>query len=190
MKYSIGKLLTASLIAVTLLIASVYIVPAAVQGVMGLAVAQSARQYNDVKDYVAGDAITKGVLDAGCMFWNGASADRCRGSIANGLQVDVTRVPTSGTNAFAVKRDNLTTTSVNLAFGFTSKKVAIRAPATNTDEVCIDYAGGTAACPAANTAGNSRMLPGSSIILDDFAVTSLSFIAASGTQIIYVNAWN
>ena len=190
MKYSIGKLLTASLIAVTLLIASVYIVPAAVQGVMGLAVAQSARQYNDVKDYVAGDAITKGVLDAGCMFWNGASADRCRGSITNGLQVDVTRVPTSGTNYFAVKRDNLTTASINLAFGFTSKKVAIRTPNTNTDEVCIDYAGGTAACPAANTAGDSRMMPGSSIILDDFAVSSLSFIAASGTQIVYVNAWN
>jgi len=190
MKMTTGKLLTAALMAVTLLGVSVYVVPAAVQGVMGLAVAQSAKQYNDVKDYAAGDSITKGVLDAGCMFWNGTNADRCRGTIANGLQVDVTRVPTSGTNSYAIKRENLTTSSINLAFGFTSKKIAIRTPSTNTDEVCIDYAGGTAACPAANTAGNSRMLPGSSIILDDFAVTSLSAIAASGTQIIYVNAWN
>jgi hypothetical protein len=190
MKYSIGKLLTASLIAITLLVGSVYIVPAAVQGVMGLAVAQSARQYNDVKDYVAGDTITKGVLDAGCMFWNGSSADRCRGSITNGLLVDVTRVPTSGTAFFSVKRENIAAASVNLAFGFTSKKISIRAPLTNTDEVCIDYIGGTAVCPAANTAGDSRIAPGGSILLDDYAQTSVSVISASGTQTVYIDAWN
>lgn len=190
MKISIGKVLTASLIALTLLITSVYVVPAAVQSVMGLAVAQSAKKYNDVKDYAAGDAVLTGVLDAGCMFWNGASADRCRGSIANGLQVDVTRVPTSGTGFYATKLENLTTASQNTAFGFTSKKVSIRSPLTNTDEICIDWLGGVAVCPPANTAGDSRIQPGGSIILDDYAVSSLSFISASGTQTIFVNAWN
>lgn len=190
MKFSTGKLLTAVLIAFTLLAASVYVVPAAVQGVMGLAVAQSAKQYNDVKDYAAGDGQTKGVLDAGCMFWNGSSADRCRGSITNGILVDVTRVPTSGTAFFSVKRENIAAASVNLAYGFTSKKISIRAPFTNTDEICIDYIGGTAVCPAANTAGDSRIAPGGSIILDDFAQTSVSVIAASGTQTVYVDAWN
>jgi hypothetical protein len=186
----LGKLLTAVAIALTLLTVSVYVVPAAVQGVMGLAVAQSSKQYNDVKDYAAGDGVTKGVLDAGCMMWTGSSADRCRGSIANGLLVDVTRVPTSGTGFYAIKSENLTTVSRNFAFGLTSRKIAIRAPSTNTDEICIDYLGGTAVCPAANTAGDSRMAPGSAIILDDFSGTSLSFIASSGTQTVYVNAWN
>lgn len=190
MKLSMGKLLTAVCMALTLLAVSVYIVPAAVQGVMGLAVAQSAKQYNDVKDYAAGDGQTKGVLDAGCMFYNGTSADRCRGSITNGLLVDVTRVPTSGTAFFSVKRVDIAAASVNLAFGFTSKKISIRAPLTNTDEVCIDYIGGTAVCPAANTAGDSRIAPGGSILLDDYAQTSISAIAASGTQIIYIDAWN
>jgi len=189
-KFSTGKLLTAVLIAFTLLAASVYVVPAAVQGVMGLAVAQSAKQYNDVKDYAAGDGVTKGVLDAGCMMWTGSSADRCRGSITNGLLVDVTRVPTSGTAFFSVKRENIAAAAVNLAFGFTSKKISIRAPFTNTDEVWIDYVGGTAVCPAANTAGDSRIAPGGSILLDDYAQTSLSMIAASGTQTVYVDAWN
>lgn len=186
----LGKLLTAVAIALTLLTVSVYVVPAAVQGVMGLAVAQSSKQYNDVKDYAAGDGQTKGVLDAGCMLYNGTSADRCRGSITNGLLVDVTRVPTSGTGFYAIKSENLTTASQNFAFGFTSRKVAIRSPMTNTDEICIDYLGGTAVCPAANTAGDSRIQPGGSIILDDYAGTSLSFIAASGTQTVYVDAWN
>lgn len=190
MKYSAGKLLTAVLIAFTLLAASVYVVPAAVQGVMGLAVAQSSKQYNDVKDYAAGDTITKGVLDAGCMFWNGSSADRCRGSIANGLLVDVTRVPTSGTNAYSITRNNITTSSVNLAFGFTSRKVSIIAAITNTDDVCLNWLGGTAACPAANTAGSLRLKPGTAYLLDDYAQTSLSVIANSGTQEITVNAWN
>lgn len=190
MKQHMGKVLTAALMAATLLVVSVYVVPAAVQGVMGLAVAQSGKQYNDVKDYAAGDSITKGVLDAGCMFWNGTNADRCRGSIANGILVDVSRLPTSGTQAYSVKRANIAAASVNLVFGFTSKKIAIRAPLTNTDEVCIDWIGGTAVCPAANTAGDGRIAPGGSFLLDDYAVASLSFIANSGTQVIYVDAWN
>lgn len=185
-----GKLTAACAIAFTLLAVSVYVVPAAVQGVMGLAVAQSTKVYNDVKDYAAGDSVTKGILDAGCMFWNGSSGDRCRGSIANGLLVDVSRLPTSGTQFYSIKRDNIAAASVNLAFGFTSKKISIRAPLTNTDEVCIDYLGATAVCPAANTAGDSRIAPGGSIILDDYAQTSLSVIASSGTQIIYIDAWN
>ena len=90
-----GKLTAACAIAFTLLAVSVYVVPAAVQGVMGLAVAQSSKVYNDVKDYAAGDGIVKGILDAGCMFWNGSSGDRCRGTITNGLLVDVSRMPGS-----------------------------------------------------------------------------------------------
>jgi hypothetical protein len=95
----------------------------------------------------------------------------------------------SGTAFYSNVRDNITTSSVNLAFGFTSKKVAIQAASANTDEVCIDWLGGTAVCPSANTAGDDRLIAGQTIILDQYAVTSLSVIANSGTQKVYVRAW-
>lgn len=102
------------------------------------------------------------------------------------IQATSTSVPTS---FYAIERSNITTSSVNLAFGGTSTKIKVIVPLTNTDDICIDYAGGTAACPAANTAGNDRLKPGTSLILDSFAATSVSVIAASGTQTVQVAAW-
>ncbi len=119
--------------------------------------------------------------------FNGTTWDRMRGSITNGVLVEKKTV---GTQFFSVKRENVGGVSINLAFGFTSRKISIRAPLTNTSEVCIDYTGGTAACPAANTAGDSRIAPGGAIVLDDYSQTSISVIASSGTQTIYVDAWN
>jgi len=122
-----------------------------------------------------------------CMLFNGSTWDRCRGSVANGMLVEKKTV---GAGFFSVKRNNITTSSVNLSFGLTSRKVALEFPSTNTDEVCVDWAGGTAVCPSANTSGDDRFAPGDSIILDDFAQTSVSIISASGTQTVYVRAWN
>lgn len=122
-----------------------------------------------------------------CGLFNGTTWDRCRGSITNGL---LTEKKTVGTSFYAVKRDNIAGSSVNLAYGFTSRKISIAAPLTNTDEVCVDWIGGTAACPAANTAGDGRLAPGTSLLLDDFAATSISVISASGTQTVFVQAWN
>jgi hypothetical protein len=93
------------------------------------------------------------------------------------------------TGFYAVERSNITTSSVNLAFGITSRKVKLIASASNTADLCVDYAGGTAACPAANTAGHDRLKPGTSLVLDDFQTTSISIIAASGTQSLQVTAW-
>lgn len=93
------------------------------------------------------------------------------------------------TQTYEIKRDNITTSSVNLAFGFTSGKVIIELPLTNTAEVCVDWLGGTAVCPAANTAGHGRYTAGSAYVLDGFGITSISVIAASGTQTVYVRAW-
>lgn len=90
---------------------------------------------------------------------------------------------------YEIKRVNITTSSVNLAFGFTAKKIEINLPLTNTDEMCIDWTGGTAACPSANTAGNGRYPVGYSRVLEPTSFTSISVIAASGTQTIYVRAW-
>lgn len=122
-----------------------------------------------------------------CGLFNGTTWDRCRGSITNGM---LTEKKTVGTSFYAIKRDNIAGSSVNLAYGFTSRKILIEAPMTNTDEVCVDWIGGTAVCPAANTAGDGRLAPGTSILLDDFAGTSISVISSSGTQTVNVRAWN
>lgn len=119
--------------------------------------------------------------------FNGTTWDRMRGSIANGV---LTEKKTVGTTFFAVNRTNITTASVNLAFGFTSRKVMISTPLTNTAVVCIDWLGATAVCPAADTAGDGSLAPGTSLIIDDYAVTSLSVIAAAATQTVNVTAWN
>ncbi|MBT9165170.1 MAG: hypothetical protein DDT23_01185 [candidate division WS2 bacterium] len=97
--------------------------------------------------------------------------------------------PYSGSAFFAVRRADIGTISVNMPFGFTSKKIAIETSIANTDDVCVDWIGGTAACPAVNAPGDDRIPPGRAIILDEYSVSSLSFIAASGTQTIFIRAW-
>jgi len=94
-----------------------------------------------------------------------------------------------GSGFYSIERTNISTSSVNLAFGITSKKVKILVSSANTDDICIDYAGSTAVCPAANTAGDDRLKPGTSLFLDDFKTTSISVISVSGTQSIQVTAW-
>jgi hypothetical protein len=161
--------------------------PAAITQLAGLAVAQSLTQWNQLKDMAIGDAQSNGSALVTPCLWNGTTCDRQRGTIAGGALVTQAQ---SGNAVFSVKRDNIAAASVNLAFGFTSKKIAVRADPTNTDEICIDWLGTTAVCPAANTSGDGRLKPGTTFVLDDYAQTSLSVIAASGTQIIYIDAWN
>jgi hypothetical protein len=169
-----------------LMFGGVKVVYPAISQLVGLSVAQTATLWNSVADAAKGDALSSGIMAVNCYMWNGLTFDRCRGTITNGLLVDV---GTSGTAFYAIKRNNITTASVNLPFGFTSKKVSIQMDSGNTDEVCIDWLGGTAVCAAANTAGDDRVTAGSTVILDSYGVTSISVIAASGTQIVYVRAW-
>lgn len=90
---------------------------------------------------------------------------------------------------FAVTRDNITTASVNLPFGFTSSAVMFRAGTANTAEVVIDWTGGTAVCTAVNTAGGDRYAVGEKIIKENLHINSVSVIACSGTQTLRVTAW-
>lgn len=159
----------------------------AVTQIAGLAAAGPNNAWYNVKD--AGkwsDPQTTGFLSQVAWLFTGTNFVKQRGN-SNGSAI-VTVEP-SGTAFSTIKHNNIAAASVNIAFGFTSKKVAIEFPLTNTDEVCVDWLGGTAVCPAANTAGDDRFLPGDVLILDEFAVTSLSFIASSGTQTVYVRAW-
>lgn len=63
----------------------------AISQLAGLAVAQSATQWNSVKDAAVGDGLTSGILASGMMIFNGLTFDRLRGDSTNGLDVDVTR---------------------------------------------------------------------------------------------------
>ncbi len=90
---------------------------------------------------------------------------------------------------FSVERDNIAASSVNLDFGFTAKTVAIEAGTTNTAVIAIDWVGGTAVCPAINTAGDARFPVGRIIMKDDANIRSISVIACSGTQSVNVTAW-
>lgn len=170
-----------------LMVGATKIVYPAISELVGLSVAQSATVWNSVVDAAKGDGLSSGILGQSLYMWNGLTFDRARGDATNGLQVNVGVV---GTGVFNIDRANITTASVNLAFGLTSKKVKIIASPSNTDDICIDYLGGTAVCPAANTAGNDRLKAGTVMILDNFSRTSVSVIAASGTQEIQVTAWN
>lgn len=93
---------------------------------------------------------------------------------------------------YAVKRIDIAGSSVPLSFSIKPSIVVVVAAATNTDEVCIDWDGGTAVCPATNTPGNDRLAAGDKATWDlkpgVNAIGKISVIAASGTQTIYVKA--
>lgn len=111
------------------------------------------------------------------------------GTVTVGASVPVSK-QTAGIGDFSIKRDNITTASVNIAFGFTSEKIQIISDPANLNEICIDWEGATAICPAANTAGDMRMLPGESLFIDDYATGTISIIADVGTQTVFIRAWN
>lgn len=193
MKHLFDQLKNLSAFAIAALIlvlgSSMVVIGAAVTQIAGLAVAGPGPSWENVKD--AGkftDPQTKGIGSYAIWLFTGSGSnfERLQGTGADGMRV---QQKTVGAAFFAVDRTNITTSSVNLAYGFTSRKIALEFPMTNTDEVCVDWIGGTAVCPAANTAGDDRFAPGSSIFIDDFAGSSISVIANSGTQTVYVRAW-
>lgn len=163
----------------------------AITQVAGLAVAGAGTSaWTNMKD--AGrwaDPQTRGI--GSMAIWGftgtGSNFERIRGTAATGLLTSQTTV---GSNVFAVKRENITTSSDAISFSFTSRKVLLSFPLTNTDEVCVDWQGTTAVCPAANTAGDARFAPGDSVIIDDIATDGISVISASGTQTVFVQAFN
>lgn len=207
-------------IIILLLLISV-IANAEIQGINGIAVKKDSITWSSVQDGYVGDNLTSGVLVSGTYFSDGAgNFSRVRGSIANGLQVDVTRVQgalnvttisavnatligssnvvilgavnvstsAAGTNAYAIKITNLSA-ATNYSFGFTSTKVIVQAPSSNTEDICINWQGQTAVCPATNTAGADRLAPGTAISLDNYATTSISAASNSGTQMIFIRSF-
>lgn len=125
--------------------------------------------------------------EVGTYLWDISTSRWIKAAGINGVPVAAGQ---SGTSVYAIKKTDVGTVSTNIAFGFTSKKLIIETDSANTDDICIDWIGGTAACPAANTAGDDRIAAGRLIVLDDYAQTSIKIIAASGTQTISIRAFN
>lgn len=186
--------------------ASAWFAQTAITQQSGLAVAENVPTtiWNSVRDAVSGDDLTRGVLAVNAYMFDGTNHDRARGDTTNGLDVDVTRVggtvtvdnggtfivqkDTSGTSFFAITDTAIAQVSQNFAFGFTSKKVQVTALVALG--VCVDWIGGTAVCPALDTAGDDVIAAGTTVVLDDYAVTSISVIApAAETNTVIIRAW-
>lgn len=122
-------------------------------------------------------------------------ANKLAGDENEPVNIKVQLTDSSGTPAntgngfYAVKRDNVGTSSINIPFGFTSKMVIVETSMANSDDVCVDWLGGTAIVPAANISGDDLLSPGRIVVLDNFYTASISLIAVSGTQTVYVRAF-
>ena len=162
--------------------------------IMGLAVVQPPSQWNNVKDAAVGDNLTNGILVSAPYLYDGTNFDAWRGTAAGGAYMQIIANPASmcGTAFYAIKRDNITNAaSVNLAFGFTSKKVIVETAISNSNDIVVDWLGGAAVIPAANAAGDDRIAPGRIVVFDDYAIASISVIADSAAnQVVYVRAYN
>lgn len=97
----VGAGLGATIAGVALMLSATMIAYPAISSIAGLAVAQSANMWNNVKDAAAGDSLSVGLLATGTMMYNGVSFDRVRGDTTYGLDVDVTRISGATTPADA-----------------------------------------------------------------------------------------
>ena len=92
---------------------------------------------------------------------------------------------------YAIKRTNITTSSVLIDFGAINVSIiTVYANSGNSSDVYIDWNGGTAVVPAANVAGNYCLASGQTITLDIRGMkrNKISIIAESGTQTVSILA--
>lgn len=87
-QWAVGALLVAVVLSLTLTVAG----RTAISELSGLAVAQSSTVWKNVRDASVGDNLADGILAIGLMLFDGTNFDRARGDVANGLDVDVTRI--------------------------------------------------------------------------------------------------
>jgi DNA-binding beta-propeller fold protein YncE len=159
--------------------------------VFGLAVEKSGNSWEFLKDAAAGDNLSSGagacqmyLYDPNTMLFN-----RSRGESTNGTQVSVTvQPPSGGSSQYCIKRTNIDPNSTLIPFGFESMNVTVTAVATNTADVVIDWIGGSAVSPVADTAGDDLLPPGRVIHFDLYKVTGLGVKSVSGTQTISIRA--
>lgn len=91
------------------------------------------------------------------------------------------------------------TTSV--VFGFTSKKVHVQTPSTNTADICISWSNNRfaqlynkATCPAIGVgattdAAMDRLPAGTSLMIDDMQIPGVTVIGDTPGQTVTIRAW-
>lgn len=107
---------------VAIMLGATVIVYPAISSVAGLAVAQSSTTWNSVRDAAVGDNLTNGILATALMTYDGLNFDRLRGSIVNGILVDVTRITgaTTPADGFANPTTFIGTFALNGVFNGTT----------------------------------------------------------------------
>jgi hypothetical protein len=94
-KYIFGGICTALIVIVC---TAIFVYPVAISQLVGLSVSANAAgtSWNSVRDGgTQTDGVTQGMLSTALSLFNGSTYDRARGDTANGLDVDVTRLPGS-----------------------------------------------------------------------------------------------
>lgn len=138
-------------------------------------------------------AVTSGIPAVGLFGYNsggGAGAfDAIPGDATNGLSVSVSGSG-GGTSFLTLKKTDVTNDSYNFPFGFTSNKIILETAAANTEEIVVDWLGGTAVTPVADATGDDLIPAGRTITLDPYNTTSISVKAATtGNQTVYIRAF-
>ena len=97
MKKHLHYIASALALAVIITLSMTAVGKTAITELSGLAVAQTGSLWKNVRDYLVSDNMTDGVMSSGMVFYDaaGSNADRLRGSVTNGILVDVTRQPGS-----------------------------------------------------------------------------------------------
>lgn len=109
----LGAGIGAVVVGMVLMFGASKVVYPAISQLVGLAVAESATKWNNVRDASVGDNLTSGILAMSLYMWDGTNFDRLRGSIANGILVDVTRV-TGSVTVIGTATDNTTNSTAKL----------------------------------------------------------------------------
>lgn len=188
---------------------SVWVSQSAVTNVSGLAVKQknaatgNVAIWNDVVDGAVGElGLTKGLAGVVLYAGDGTSSRYVKDNGNGSLRVDNT-MHGQTMEIFSVVKADLGTSAVAYDFAMdltgsaASKQIHLRTPSGNSGNVCINFQQSAtvlanAACPAANTASTTVVVlaPGDDIMLRDFGATGVSVIASTGTQAVYIKAWN
>ena len=148
----IGNIVGSAIAALALVVGSVMIVHPAVSELAGLAVAQTATQWNNVRDAAVGDNLSNGILAMSLYMFNGSTFDRARGDTANGIDVDVTRISGNVTvignqtpaDAFANPTNAVNAHSLSSVFNGTTWDRVREATADNLAATGVSTAGNVA----------------------------------------------
>ena len=142
-----------------------------IQRIVGLAVAQTRTQWNNLTDAAAGDNQTSGIMASGLYTYDGTNFDRVRGDITNGIDVDVTRTTGTSTvagaitpaDAFTTPTDAVSTFALGGMYNGTTWDM-IRGTTANGVDVDVTRIGGTTTIDGGATPADDFADPSDAVV--------------------------